>query len=508
MAYFSMNLACVLLSVMAGAGPSMVQTVVPTSEETGQMWRYTFAKPADGWFEVGFDDSGWRQGPGGFGTEGTPGAVVRTTWNTPDIWMRRDFNISEVPDNISLRIHYDEDARVYINGVSVAQLEGYSAYYVSLDLDDNVRKALRPGKNVLAVRCHQTYGGQYVDVGFESINRWSQARAWQWYRGQKWLCGLNYIPANAISYTEMWMGYCFDEKVIDAELALAESTGFNCVRVVLPYVVWEHEPEAFKKRLSRFFEICDKHGIKVMPTLFDDCVFGPITDPVYGKQPDVVEGWYANGWTPSPGHGMVRDRKQWPKLERYVRDVIGTFRNDERVFCWDLYNEPTNGGLGDVSIPLVECVFGWARQVNPMQPLTVAQWHGNGRLNSVVFRYSDIVTFHNYGGAQAMADHIKSLKSNRRPIICTEWLKRSKEKVVQTCLAVFQKDNTGCMHWGLVNGKTQTDLGWGHKPGDPEPRVWQHDLYHGDFTPYDKAELDAFQRAIRQGINHDLSEDN
>ena len=147
MACFSMNLSFILLSAIAGAGPSMVRTVVPTSEETPQNWRYTFAKPADGWFEVEFDDSGWRQGLGGFGTEATPGTVVRTTWNTPDIWLRRDFDISEVPERIALRIHYDEDARVYINGVPVAHLDGYSAHYVSLDLDENGREALRSGKN-------------------------------------------------------------------------------------------------------------------------------------------------------------------------------------------------------------------------------------------------------------------------------------------------------------------------------------------------------------------------
>jgi hypothetical protein len=488
----------------------MVRTVVPTSEETGQIWRYTFNKPADEWFEVGFDDSGWCQGPGGFGTKGTPGAVVRTTWNTPDIWLRRDFDIAEVTDNISLRIHYDEDARVYINGAAVAKLDGYSGHYVSLDLDEKARGTLRSGKNVLAVRCHQTYGGQYVDVGFESVNRWSQARVWQWYRAQKWPCGFNYIPANAISYTEMWMGYCFDEKRIDVELALAESVGFNCVRVVLPYVVWEHEPEAFKKRLARFLEICDKHGIKVMFTLFDDCHFASdekLRNPVYGKQPDVIEGWYANGWTPSPGHSMVRDSKQWPKLERYVRDVIGTFRNDERVLCWDLYNEPTNSGLGDVSVPLAECVFGWARQVNPAQPLTVGQWNGNALLNGVVFRYSDVITFHDYGSAEGLASHIEMLEKHGRPMINTEWLNRGRGSVVATCLPVFRKKNVGCMHWGLVNGKTQTDLPWGHRPGDPEPEVWQHDLYRGDFRPYDKAEVDAFKKAIRQGTAHGPSED-
>ena len=72
----------------------------------------------------------------------------------------------------------------------------------------------------------------------------------------------------------MWMPYCFDAKVIDKELALAQGVGFNCLRVVLPFVVWEHDANAFKKRLETFLGVCDKRGIKVMFALFDDCRFG------------------------------------------------------------------------------------------------------------------------------------------------------------------------------------------------------------------------------------------
>jgi len=330
-------------------------------------------------------------------------------------------------------------------------------------------------------------------------SRWSAERANRWYDAQAWPCGMNYIPANAISYTEMWMPYCFDADVIDKELALAERVGFNSVRVVLPFVVWEHDPKAFRERLGKFLEICGRRGHRVMFTLFDDCVFGSdpkLKNPWYGKQPEVLEGWYANGWTPSPGHDMVRDQKSWPRLEKYVKHVISSFRDDRRVWVWDLYNEPTNGGLGNVSLPLVQRVFAWAREVNPSQPLTIAQWNGNGQLNSIVFAGSDIITFHNYSGADRLAGHIRELKKHGRPIINTEWLNRGHGSLVKTCLPIFKRENVGCMHWGLVNGKTQTDLGWGWRPGRPEPPAWQHDLFHGDHTPYNPEELELFRKTI------------
>jgi len=333
------------------------------------------------------------------------------------------------------------------------------------------------------------------------MNRWTRQEIHDWRAAQPWPCGFNYIPANAISYTEMWMPYCYDAKLIDRELALAEAVGFNCLRVVLPFVVWEHDPRAFVERLDDFLRVCAGRGIKVMFTLFDDCVSADnekLKDPWYGQQPEVLPGWYANGWTPSPGHSMVRDPRTWPRLRAYVQDVIGAFKTDPRAWVWDLYNEPTNGGLGDASLPLVKEVFAWARQVTPDQPLTVGLWNQNAALNEIIFANSDLITFHDYRGAEKLAAHVEDLKRQDRPMVCTEWLCRHQGSTVAACLPVFRRNNVGCLHWGLVNGKTQTHLAWGARPGKPAPAVWQHDLFHGDHTPYDEAELVLFRQTIAQ----------
>jgi hypothetical protein len=141
------------------------KTVLPTSEKAAQPWRYTIEKPADPWFKPDFDDAAWKTGPGGFGTENTPGAVVRTEWKTADIWIRREFNIEAAPASPLLIMHHDEDAEVYINGVLAAKAAGYISAYEEFDLSADAKAALKPGKNVIAVHCHQTGGGQYIDVG-------------------------------------------------------------------------------------------------------------------------------------------------------------------------------------------------------------------------------------------------------------------------------------------------------------------------------------------------------
>jgi len=150
--------------------PPVTKTIVPTSQKQGQAWRYTTSEPRIGWYRTAFLDSDWQEGKGGFGTEGTPGAVVGTVWNSSDIWLRRMFELESTKlSRPQLLIHHDEDAEVYINGLLVAKLQGYTSSYVRAGLDEKAQKVLRVGSNCLAVHCTQTTGGQYIDLGLVEV---------------------------------------------------------------------------------------------------------------------------------------------------------------------------------------------------------------------------------------------------------------------------------------------------------------------------------------------------
>ncbi|MBM4060638.1 MAG: DUF4965 domain-containing protein [Planctomycetes bacterium] len=143
-----------------------VSVLVPTSEEAGIEWRYVTAEPTKGWQAAGFDDGAWSRGVGGFGTVGTPGAVVRTEWNTGEIWLRRKFTLdADAGDDARLLVHHDEDAEVWIDGVFAARLPGYSVAYGRVEITAEARARLTKGEHTFAVRCRQTAGGQYIDVG-------------------------------------------------------------------------------------------------------------------------------------------------------------------------------------------------------------------------------------------------------------------------------------------------------------------------------------------------------
>jgi hypothetical protein len=152
--------------------PPVIKTIIPTSQLDPQTWRYTTEPPKADWQKADLDDSAWKSGPGGFGTQGTPGAVVGTEWKTADIWMRRTFDISDAKLVAPhLRIHHDEDAEIYINGRLAARFSGYTTDYVVEPLDARAVALLKTGRNTLAVHCRQTIGGQYIDVGLVDVVR-------------------------------------------------------------------------------------------------------------------------------------------------------------------------------------------------------------------------------------------------------------------------------------------------------------------------------------------------
>jgi len=144
--------------------------VIPTAREQAATWRYTTKAPGKSWFQPGFNDAAWKQGQSGFGTPKTPGATVRTEWKTPEIWLRREIELpAGRTDNLMLLVHHDEDVEIHINGFRAARARSYLTDYEPFEIDGPALASLKPGKNLIAVRCQQTGGGQYIDVGFVSV---------------------------------------------------------------------------------------------------------------------------------------------------------------------------------------------------------------------------------------------------------------------------------------------------------------------------------------------------
>jgi hypothetical protein len=321
---------------------------------------------------------------------------------------------------------------------------------------------------------------------------WPVEKANRWYSEHKWITGCDFIPSTAINQLEMWQAPTFDTATINRELGWAESIGFNTMRVFLHSLAWKQDVAGFKKRVSTYLSIADRHHIQTIFVFFDDCWN---KDPKPGKQPEPKPGVHNSGWMQDPGDPNSYDSANFPMLEKYVKDVMRFFAHDKRILLWDLYNEPGNSGKLEKSLPLLTKVFQWARAVHPDQPLTAGLWAWDyEKLNTFQVANSDIITYHDYETPDLHLRVIQLLKVNGRPLICTEYMARVRNSRFENVLPLLKKENVGAINWGLVSGKTNTIYAWDTPmPGGEEPKEWFHDIFRKDGTPYRQDEVDLIK---------------
>ena len=355
-------------------------------------------------------------------------------------------------------------------------------------------------------------------AGADAQQRWTDQQANDWYAKQPWLVGADFLPSTAINELEMWQADTFDEATIDREFGLAEGIGMNTMRVFLHNLLWEQDPKGFQQRIDRFLTIAARHHIRPMFVLFDSC-WDP--NPKLGTQHPPVPGVHNSGWVQAPGAAILADPSQYPRLEKYVKGVVGAFANDPRILAWDLWNEPDNGNdssyvhgerknKNEIIAGLLPQVFAWARSSHPTQPLTSGVWHGDWTsvetmtpVGLIQIEQSDVISFHNYGWPEDFEAHVKLLEQYHRPIICTEFMARNVGSTFDTILPIAKKHHVGAINWGLVAGKSQTWIPWDswQRPYvTDQPMCWQHDVFHQDGTPYRAREVEIIREMTRNPV--------
>jgi len=151
--------------------PPKITVVLPTAETAPALWHFTEKSPGPNWALPDFDGPAWSQGKSGFGAAGTPGAIVGTDWHSDDIWLRREIILpTDAHRHLQFRVYHDEDVEIYVNGILAAKADGYVTDYVMLPISADAKSVMKPGaKILLAVHCHQTGGGQGIDVGLVDV---------------------------------------------------------------------------------------------------------------------------------------------------------------------------------------------------------------------------------------------------------------------------------------------------------------------------------------------------
>ncbi len=342
---------------------------------------------------------------------------------------------------------------------------------------------------------------------------WSAEKANEWFKAQPYRAGVNFLPSYAANAIDFWQKETFNIDVIEKELKLASSIGFNAVRIWLSPTVWKYQRETMEENLEAFLKVADKYGIGTMIVFFDTAVK---VDAKLGEQP-----WFRGrhgGGDPNakPDLTYLSDKSKWGILEEFIKAVVTKYADDPRVICWDIINEPGNSGAWFYVVSCVDLIKAsakWARDCNPSQPITFGlvlpddehPWEIVGTylpdnkylgniLNKVQCEESDIISYHSYSSVLVHERWMKTLKRYNKPIMCTEWMGRIHGSTFIPILGYLKEKNVWAFSYGLVEGKAQFHLPW---PGDEnDSGVWFHYVFRSDHTPYCPEEVEYIKRIL------------
>ena len=152
---------------MGAKARTLLETLVPMASEEAWKGLYTRQNPGAGWEKPNFTPQGWKEGRAAWGSDGL--SYVNTHWSdlNSDLYVRRDVELSanDLNNDLYLIYSHDDVFEIYINGTKVADTGETWRDGVKLHLDGELKKLLKPGKNVIAAHCHNTTGGAYTDFG-------------------------------------------------------------------------------------------------------------------------------------------------------------------------------------------------------------------------------------------------------------------------------------------------------------------------------------------------------
>ncbi|MBQ2705147.1 MAG: cellulase family glycosylhydrolase [Clostridia bacterium] len=343
--------------------------------------------------------------------------------------------------------------------------------------------------------------------------QWTAEEANSWYEKLGWLRGCNFIGSDCANRLDMWQSYKSEEKLAtaDRELALAKKIGFNTVRLWANFDVYYEEPDSFMEILEQYLLLCHKHGQKVMLVLGyeEDLPRGDVFVPKKLGEQAYAMGYHQGRFPMTDEYKALEPHHymEYPELKdkfvEMVTRIVRKYRSDDRIFCWNVWNEP---GIerGELAIEFLEILFKAVRAEDPIQPLCADVWRGfdkgvtKTKEEAYALEQSDVISFHSYSEYRWFVENISELKKLNRPIFVTEWLHRINHNNVAEIYPLLYIENVANYCWGFVIGKTQTNEPWDYMwelvdKGEGQNldfTKWQHDLFRPNLRPYDPKEIE------------------
>lgn len=140
-----------------------LKALLPMAKEEAWEGKYATVAPAERWEQKEFNDDNWKSGKAAFTSPEAQN--LGTTWQTKEIWVRREFTGPELPagSNLYLIYSHDDDFELYLNGKEIVNTGRSAKSNVLVKIDASL---LNPGgENILAAHCLDRGGLAYVDFG-------------------------------------------------------------------------------------------------------------------------------------------------------------------------------------------------------------------------------------------------------------------------------------------------------------------------------------------------------
>ena len=346
---------------------------------------------------------------------------------------------------------------------------------------------------------------------------WTKEKAWEWYNARPWIRGCNYMSADCANRIDQWQELGWEERfqTTESEFQLMQELGFNSIRIILEFFVWDEEHDSFMERFERYIALAHKYGISCMVVLANDCMRPKALESKnkLGEQSFDI-GYHGGRKNSQHGHQgemgwhVLDDPELAPRYFDMVREIVTKYKDDERIIIWNVYNEVGNNKRGEVTLPNLKKMFELIREINPCQPLTCEVWRASEKtfanllaVEQYALDNSDIVSFHCYDDYATCVRQIKELKEYGRPILITEWLARGNGNTVEALFPLFYLEKIGSYNWGFVAGKYQSFEPWNSvwERYEQNPNLeydftkWLHDLYRPNHRPYNPKETELIE---------------
>jgi hypothetical protein len=262
------------------------------------------------------------------------------------------------------------------------------------------------------------------------------------YESYAWLRGFSVVPSWGARIEEAWWSY--DGGRMREEVALAKLVHANCIRLWIEFTAWMADPDKVTAHFLDAIQAIGEAGMKTMP-----CLFNRWHDSRFD---------YGGTYTET----LMRDWK--PQLE-YVRALVTSLANDERVLIWDLCNEPQ---ANDLNGPVNQKEFAWLKAVaeavrgsGAKQPITIGTM--NGKNIETFAPLMDVLCGHPYAHTlpelqKLITEYQTMRQAHAKPMLVNECIPGSLSDTKRAEVARFYTESLsvaglGWMGWALREGK-------------------------------------------------------